>query len=71
MKMARSSVCTLSFLAAAVVCVPRPASALAPYAADLTYIVLESGHINCFAKNEYSTMKKLGSPMVLQSGSCL
>ena len=50
---------------------PDPDHPMAPYAADLTYIVLDSGHINCFAKNEYSTMKNLGKPMVLQSGSCL
>ena len=50
---------------------PDPDHPMAPYAADLTYLILDPGHVNCFAKNEYSTMKKLGSPMVLQSGSCL
>jgi hypothetical protein len=50
---------------------PDPEHPMAPYAADLTYIVLDQGHINCFAKNEYDTLKNLGKPMLLQSGSCL
>jgi parallel beta-helix repeat protein len=32
--------------------VPHP---LAPYAADITYILLDSGHVNCFAKNTTAT----------------
>jgi len=30
---------------------PDPSHALAPYAADITYIMFETGHWNCFAKN--------------------
>ncbi len=35
---------------------PDPSHALAPYAADITYIMFETGHYNCFAKNNvYNT----------------
>jgi len=50
---------------------PDPDHPMAPYAADMTYLVLATGHFNCFAKNEYSTMKSLGKPTLLTSGSCL
>lgn len=47
-----------------------PPHALAPYAADITYIMLEPGHINCFAKNTYDTLQApLYQPFITNSCS--
>ena len=39
-----------------------PVGDFAFLAADMTYVVLDPSHMNCFADNTYSTFQKLGTP---------
>jgi len=48
---------------------PVPFGGLEVFAADITYLMLETGHLNCFAKNVYGTFQKPGFPPVL-ADSC-
>jgi hypothetical protein len=43
---------------------PVPFGGLEAFAADIAYLVLDSGHPNCFAKNTYTTFKKLSQPTI-------
>ena len=48
---------------------PVPFGGLEAFAADITYLMLEPGHRNCFAKNTYGTFQQPGLPPVL-ADSC-
>jgi len=53
---------------------PDPSHALADYAADITYIMFEPGHYNCFAKNNTYTTREyvtgIGYPPVWNGATC-
>jgi len=47
---------------------PVPFAGLGHFAGDLTYLTLEPGHANCFAKNGYATLAAPGLPPIVADG---